>query len=72
MTSPRKPRLIHTSIKVRVSVDPSAYAGLSRAAIVDDVRELVIQAVSRLPGVVSARRDSDLKTTKPNSELGNN
>ena len=58
----RRPRLQHVPVRLRVSVDPQAWAEThgvrpTRELVAESVRATVADAVRRVPGVVDARRD---------------
>lgn len=67
MPAPRKPRLRHVPVRLRVSVDPEAWREIysvaeGDTALVADVRQYVLglvneSAAAREGAIVSARRD---------------
>lgn len=66
MPGPRKPRLLHVSVRVRVSVNAEKWQdtyGPEPASVEDGVRRYVVQLINDSPArhegaIVGARRDA--------------
>lgn len=62
MPAPRRPRLQHVSVKLKVTVDPAEYAATyvvdqAREDIAEHIRQMCVHRLRELPAIHSVRRD---------------